>query len=354
MFLSARARMRLVRRAGGSRPGPPWQVQALRLTLLAQTAITAALGVLVWRGLQSFAWTDGGVETDLFERGMSYLLLLAPTLPVNLLAVGWLARGGHRARLYLAGAGVLVAVQQILLLTPLDPGGSLVAGAAFALTVGPVAFAGLALAATRRAKDWLREGPAPSARRVLGVEGLAWALTAVLALGTAASVDRWVAAATATGPPIGEYDESDVWARMEGAVTNTAAGIDAFPGFEARTVEVAYCGYRTDAGLQTYRYRIVYELAPFTEPDGEAAYAAAVRDAWSTDDYRLLYEGDTLLTAARDDELTLHLALGEHAAMELRSGCLERVDARPGCREPQGGVMPENDTIEGILCPNRD
>lgn len=346
--------MRLVRHTGGPRPGPPWQVQALRLTLLTQTALTAGLGLLVWRSLQSFAWPEGGVETDLFERGMSYLLLFAPTLPVNLLAVVWLARGGHRARLYLAGAGVLVAVQQILLLAPLDPGGSTQAGTAFALTAGPLAFAGIALTATGRAKDWLRDGPAPSARRVLRLEGLAWALTAVLALGAAASVDRWVAAATETGPPIGEYDESDVWARMEAAVTNTAAGVETFPGFTSRTVEVAYCGYRTDAGLQTYRYRIAYELAPFAEPGGEAAYAAAVRTAWSTDDYRLLHEGDASLTAAREDELTLRLTLGDRAAIELWSGCLERVDALPQCLEPQGGVMPENDTIEGILCPNRD
>lgn len=346
--------MRLVRRTGGSHSGPPWQVQALRLTLMTQTALTAVLGVLVWRGLQSFAWPGGGVETDLFERGVSYLLLFAPAFPVNLLAVVWLARGGHRARLYLAGAGVLVAVQQILLLTPLDPGGSAQAGAAFAFLVGPLAFAGIALASARPAKDWLRDGPAPTLRRVLRVEGLAWALTAVLSLGAAASVGQWVAAATETGPPTGKYDESDVWARMEAAVTNTVAGVETFPGFTARTVEVAYCGYRTDAGLQTFRYRIVYELAPFARPSDEAAYTAAVRTAWSTDGHRLLHEGDASLTAARDDELTLRLTLGEQAAMELQSGCLERVDPLPQCLEPQSGVMPENDTIEGILCPNRD
>ncbi|WP_026932166.1 hypothetical protein [Glycomyces tenuis] len=334
-------------------------MQTLRLALLAQAAITVALWLGVWQGLQSFAWTGGGVETDLLERSLSYLLVLAPTIPVNLVAAVWLGRGGHRARLYLACAGVLVAVQQILLLVPIDPGGYLAPGAVFALTVGPVAFASLALALTPRAKGWLREARPRSARRVIGVEGLAWGLTAVLAVGVVSSVDRWVAASAETGPPVGAYDESDVWARMETAVTATAAGPDAFPGFDARTVQVTACGYRTDAGLRTYRYLLAYELAPFAEPADEAAYAQAVREAWSGEDYQILYdgttaEGDASIRASREDELTLHLVLGEAAALEIRSGCLERVDPDPGCLPAQGGVAPEDDTVEGLLCLGKD
>lgn len=346
-------------RSGGPRPRPPWQVQTLRLALLTQTVFTAALWLCVWRGLQSFTWVGGGVETDVLERSLSYLLVLAPAIPVNLLAVGWLGRGGHRARLYLACAGVLVAVQQILLLTPVDPGGSLAAGAIFALLVGPVAFAGFALAMTGRAKDWLREDRPRSTRRVIGVEGLAWGLTAALAIGVFVSVDRWVAASVETGPPIGEYDETDVWTRMETAVTTTAMSSEDFPGFDARTVQVTACGYRTDAGLRTYRYLLVYELAPFEDPTGEASYAETVRDAWSADDYQILddgttAEGGTSIRADRQDELTLHLLLGEDAALEVRSGCLERVDPDPRCLAPQGGVTNENDTVEGILCLGKD
>lgn len=349
--------MRTARQAGGTHHRPPWRVQALRLTLLAQTALTAWLWLFVWRGLQSFAWIGGGVETDLLERSLSYLLVLAPTVPVNLLAVLWLARGGHRARLYLVGAGVLVAVQQILLLTPIDPGGSIAAGAIFALTVGPVAFTALALALTRAAKDWLREDRPQAARRVIGVESLVWGLTAVLALGIASSVDRWVAASAETGPPTGEYDESDVWERMEQAVA--AADLDAFPGLRGRTVQVDPCGYRTEAGLRTYRYLIVYELEPFIDTADEAAYAAAVREAWSTGDHRLVHdgttlEGDPVIIAERHDELTLHLTLGADAAIEVRSACLERVDDRPRCLAPQGGLTSGHDTIEGIICPEWD
>ncbi|WP_026924868.1 hypothetical protein [Glycomyces arizonensis] len=334
-------------------------MQTLRLVLLAQTALTAYLWVWVWRGLQSFAWMNGGVETDLLDRSLSYLIVLVPSIPVNLLAVVWLARGGHRARLYLACAGVLVAVQQILLLTPLDPGGSIAAGLEFFVAVGPPAFAGLALAMTPRAKRWLREDRPRTARRVASVEGLAWGLAAVLAVGVAASMDRWVTASTETGPPVGEYDESDVWARMEAAVTATLTSADTFPGFDARTVQVTSCGYRTDAGLSTFRYRIAYELAAFAGPTGEAAYAAAVRSAWSTDGYRLVYDGTTAggaasISAERQDELRLHLVLGESAELEVDSGCLERVDPRVHCLAPQGGVAPENDTVVGLACPKLD
>jgi hypothetical protein len=351
--------MRLVRRSGGPRLRPPRRVQILRLALLTQAAITVALWLGVWRSLKTFAWAGGGVETDLLERSLSYLLVLAPAVPVHVLAAFWLGRGGHRARLYLACSGVLVAVQQVLLLSPIDPGGSLAPGLAFALTVGPPAFASLALAMTPETKAWLREAGPRSTRRVAGIEGVAWCMTAFLVLGVASSVDRWVAASTETGPPVGEHDESDVWARMESAVTATAASPEPFPGFEARTVQVTACGYRTEAGLRTYRYLLVYELEPFAETAEETAYARAVREAWSSGDYQILYDGATAdgaasIRASREDELTLHLVLGSDAALEVRSGCLERVDPDPGCLQPQGGVAPEHDTVEGLLCLGKD
>ncbi|MCH7232598.1 hypothetical protein L0U85_17310 [Glycomyces sp. L485] len=338
---------------GTPRPRAPKRIQAIRLLLLVQAVLVAALWLWVWRGLQGYAWTGGGVETNLFERGMSYLVVLAPTIPVNVLAVIWLGRGGRRAQLYLAGAGVLVAVQQILLLMPVDPGRSTAAGLIFAMAVGPVAFAGLALAVTGESKRWLgREHPASWAT----AESLVWAVAAIFTIGVTFSMGEWVEASTETGPPVGEHDESDAWPRMEEAVTGSAVSLDGFPGFERRTVEVTPCGYRTEAGLRTYRYWITYEFADFTEAD---AYLAAVRESWGAPYYEVLYdgttiEGDVTITAHRDDELMLFLTMGEAASFEVQSGCLERVDAHVDCLEAQGGVMPERDSVEGLVCARED
>ncbi|GAB3236663.1 hypothetical protein GCM10027447_35140 [Glycomyces halotolerans] len=334
---------------------PPMRVQALRLLLLAQTAIVVWLWTWAWRAVQAHAWVGGGVETDLLERGLSYLMVLAPAVPVNLLAAWWLGAGGRRARLYLAAAGALTAVQQILLLIPVDPGRSMAAGAVFALTVGPVAFAGLAIAVTGEAKAWLGGEREPRRGRVIGLETAVWTMAAILAVGVAADVHRWVGAASQTGPPVGEFDESDLWPRMEEAVTNAAVSQAEFPGFESRLVEVTACGYRTESGLRTYRYRITYEMAPFPTGASEQAYTTAVRDRWSSDDYEILYEGvtyegDPTITAHRQDDLTLLLALRERPILEIQSGCLERVAEAVPCIDPQGDVPASRDRIEGLPC----
>ena len=335
---------------------PPRRVQLLRLALLAQTVLVAVLWFMVWRGLQGFAWPGGGVETELFQRGLSYLLVLAPTVPVNLLAALWLGRGGPRARLYLACAGVLTAVQQILLLTPVDPGRSTAAGITFAMLIGPVAFAGVALAMTDKSKQWLRaERPRPTPKLV-AAESLVWSLGAILAIGTTLSMGGWVQASEQTGPPVGRYDESDAWPRMEDAITTSAMGLDGFPGFESRRVEVTPCHYRTEAGLETYRYWIEYGLADAADHE---AYLTSVRDAWTNAEYAILYDGnaydgDQVLTTRRDDELMMFLTIGDESTLAVQSGCLERVNAHVQCLEAQGGVMPQHDTIEGLACTDQD
>ncbi|WP_100448191.1 hypothetical protein [Glycomyces xiaoerkulensis] len=337
---------------------PPRRVQALRLLLAAQTVLVAALWLWTWRALQGQAWA-GGVETELFERGMSYLVTLAPALPVNLLAVYWLGKGGFRARLYLTGAAVLAAVQQILLLVPVDPGRSVAAGVLFALTVGPVAFAAVAIAATAESQRWLRTEHEPARPHLLSVESLTWGASVILGFGVAVSVGDWVTASTETGPPVGEHDESDVWARIEAAVTTTAVAHQGFPGFHSREVEVTACGYRTESGLQTYRYRIAYGIADFDDPADETAYTTALRDRWSGGDYEVLYRGTTrdgrpTLTAHRGDDLTFRLLTGEQPLLEVQSGCLERVDDSVPCLDPQGEVPPERDTVVGLPCTGED
>ncbi|GAB3998339.1 hypothetical protein GCM10029992_23870 [Glycomyces albus] len=319
---------------------PPVRIQALRLLLLAQAGIVAALWLATWRSLQGYAWIGGGVETGLFERGLSYLAVLAPTLPVNLLAAFWLGRGGRRARAYLAGAAAVTAVQLILLLMPVDPGGLVVPGIIYALAILPVAFAALAIAVTEPAKTWLAREYTPTGRLRTAVETPMWAAAATLALAIAASVGTWVSAANETGEPTGAYDESDVWSRMEEAVTNTAATQPHFPGFESRTVEVASCLYRTEAGLVTYRYEITYEMTPFPDEAAEADFTASVRDSWNGEAYRLVLDGPgndgtRTVSAHRNDDIDLSLTLGESPALHLRSGCVERVEESPLPRPPR-------------------
>lgn len=334
---------------------PPARIQALRLLLLAQTGIVVVLWLATWRSLQGYAWIGGGVETDLFERGLSYLAVLAPTLPVNLLAAFWLGRGGRRARAYLAGVAAVTAVQLILLLMPVDPGGLVTPGIIYALTVVPVSFAALAIAVTGPAKTWLSREYIPESRLRTIIETPTWAAAATLALAMAASVGTWVSAAHETGEPVGAFDESDVWARMEEAVTNTAATQPHFPGFEARTVEVESCLYRSDAGLLTYRYDITYDLTPFPDETARADFTAAVRDSWNGEGYRLVLDGPgndgtRTLSAERNDDLDLSLTLGEAPALHVRSGCLERVEESPPCLDPQGDLPPEADRITGLTC----
>ncbi|MCD0445493.1 hypothetical protein LO763_17920 [Glycomyces sp. A-F 0318] len=341
-----------------ARPRPPLGVQALRGLLLAEAAAVVWIWLWTWRGVQAYAWP--GVDNGLDERGLSYLLILAPAIPVNLLAAVRLGRGGRRAQLYLAAAGGLAAVQLVLLLTPSAmpvreamSDGAAAVGTRFLFTVVPIAFAGALLAATARARAWLGAGPDRTGRRLAGLEAAVWCLALALAAGTGTEVHRWAEAASQPGAAVGDHTEDGTWARLEGAVADTTEAIPAFSGFAARTVEVVDCGYRTPEGLMTYRYRLTYELrtADF------ATYEAAVAARWAEGDYVLTYDGATLegtrrITAERADELTLQYTGGDGAAFRLESACVERVDPTPACLPPQGD--PTTDKIEGITCPETD
>jgi hypothetical protein len=344
--------------SGRARPRPPVSVRALQLLLLAEGATVVWIWLWTWRGVQAYAWP--GVDNALDERGLSYLLILAPAIPVNLLASIWLGRGGRRARLYLAAAGGLAAVQLVLLLTPSAmpvreamSDGATAVGTRFLLTVVPIVFMGALFAATARARTWLGGGPDRAGRRLAGVEAAVWCLALALAVGTGTEVRQWAEAAAQPEEPRGEHTEDGTWARLESAVADTTEAIPAFSGFAARHLEVVDCDYRTPAGLAAYRYRLTYELrtADF------ATYEAAMAARWAEGDYELTYDGATLegvrrITAERADELTLRYTGGDDAALHLESACVERVDETPACLPPQGD--PTTDTVKGITCPETD
>jgi len=344
--------------AGRASPWPPVSVQALQFLLLAESAAVVWIWLWTWRGVQAYAWP--GVDPGLAERGLSYLLILAPAIPVNVLAAIWLGRGGRRAQLYLAAAGGLAVAQLMLLLTPsampaqeaMSAGGTAV-GMRFLVTVIPIVFLATAFAATGKARAWLGAGPARTPRRVAGIEAIVWCLALALAVGTGSEVRQWAQAAAEPTEPRGEYTEEGTWARLEGAVTDTTEALPAFTGFAARYLHVEACDYRSNAGLLTYQYRLTYELrvADFT------AYEQAIETRWDEDDYELTYNGATLegtrrITAESTDEVTLQYAGGEDPVLHLESPCVERVEATPECLAPQGD--PTKDEIEGITCPRLD
>ncbi|RRR99090.1 hypothetical protein [Glycomyces terrestris] len=339
--------------ARGRAAWPPPGVRALQALLLAEAAAVVAVWLWSWRGVQAYAWP--GVDSGLTERGLAYLLVLAPAVPVNALAAIWLGRGGRRARLYLAAAGALALVQGLLLLTPAAmpvreamTDGAAAVGTAFLTATAPILFAGAALAATAKARAWLGREPARPRGRIAGVETAVWSLALLLAAGTGAEVHRWSLAAAEPGEPRGEYTEAGTWQRLEDAVAETTGALPAFSGFATRTLDVAACGYRTPAGLATYRYTLTYELRTADFP----AYEAAVRARWAEGDYELTYDGATFegvrrITAERADEIALGYTGGDAPALTLASGCVERV-GEPECIRAQG--EPTTDVIRGIAC----
>jgi len=341
-----------------TRPGrparPPLGVLAIQALLLAEAAAVTAVWLWSWRGVQAYAWP--GVDNGLAERGLAYLLVLAPSVPVNVLAAIWLGRGGRRARLYLAAAGSLALVQVVLLLTPsampvrqaMSDGAAQVA-AVFLAATAPIVFLGAVLAVTAKARGWLGAEPDRPRGRIAGIETAVWSLALLLAVAAGAEVRQWALAAAEPGDPRGLYTEDGTWERLEAAVAETAAAVPASDGFAARTVEVASCGYRTPAGLETFRYSLTYELRAADLP----AYEAAVRAFWSDGDYALTYDGATLdgvrrITAERTDEIALGYTGGDAPALTAASGCVERVAPDPGCVPPQG--EPATDRVYGIAC----
>lgn len=343
----------------------PAGVQILRLLLLAATASVIATWLWAWHGVQAYAWP--GVDNDLTERGLAYLLILAPAVPVNLIAAIRLARGG--ARHYLAAAAALAVVQILLLFTPsampladtMSDGATSV-GIRHLYTVGPLLFTGLWIATTTKTRAWL--GTAPRPRRAFGLEAAVWCLALAAALYTGTEVRDWTHTAAAPAAPAGEYAETGTWAALEQAVTETTDAIPDFLGFTTRTLDVASCDYLTPAGLPTYRYLLTYELR---EP---AATPISLR--WTEGDFHLTYDGATLegtlrITAERafptsdpdDDRATYPTATGLHAltleyteaptpTLNLQSPCVERTTTPTECILPQGD--PTTDTINGITC----
>jgi hypothetical protein len=356
-----------------ARTRAPMSVQILRLLLLAATATVVATWLWAWQGVQAYAWP--GIDNRLTERGLAYLLILAPAVPVNLIAAIRLARGGRRAGRYLAAAAALAAVQTVLLLTPSAmpladtmSDGSNHVGIRHLVTTGPLVFAGLWLATTTKTRAWLGAAPRPH-RRVLGLEAAVWCLALACAFATGTEVRQWAHAATATEAPGGEYREPGTWAGLEQAVTETTDAIPGFTGFTTRTLDVQPCDYYTPAGLPTYRYLLTYELRDraSTTSATEPGAAASIAARWSEGEFTLTYDGATLddtrlVTAERAfpaDGDAYPTATGVHAiklayteaaapALHLESPCVERAAEPTECILPQGD--PLNDTINGITC----
>jgi hypothetical protein len=341
--------------AARGRPAwPPPGVLALQALLLAEAIAVVAVWLWSWRGVQAYAWP--GVDNGLAERGIAYLLVLAPSVPVNVLAAIWLGRGGRRARLYLAAAASLALVQVVILLTPAAmpvreamTDGAANVGLRLLTATAPILFIGAVLAVTAKTRGWLGAEPDRPRSRIAGVETAVWSLALLLAVAAGTEVRQWSLAAAEPGEPRGEYTEAGTWQRLEDAAADTTGALPAFSGFAARTVEVAECGYRTPAGLATYRYTLTYELRAADFP----AYEAAVQTRWAEGDYELTYDGATLegvrrITAERSDEIALAYTGGGAPALTLASGCVERVDGEPACVAPQG--EPTTDTVLGIAC----
>lgn len=345
---------------------PPKSVRALRLVLLAATAAVILTWTWAWQGVQAYAWP--GVDNGLTERGLAYLLIFAPAIPVNLLAAVHLTRGGRRAQRYLAASGALAVAQVVLLLTPSAmplaqamSDGSNAVGIRYLVTIGPLLFAGIWIATAPKTREWLGTTTKPR-RRLLILEAAVWCLALALALSTGSEVRQWAHTASETGFSHGEYTEAGTWASLELAVTETTDAIPSFPGFTTRTLDVVSCDYYTPAGLPTYRYLLTYELR---EP-ADAPIAAR----WSEDDFRLTYDGATLedtrrITAERafpfeENRSTYPTENGAHAislayteagtpTLHLESPCVERNTEPTECILPQGA--PTTDTITGITCP---
>ncbi|WP_205324344.1 hypothetical protein [Glycomyces sp. YM15] len=347
-----------------TRTRPPISVQTLRLLLIAATATVIATWTWAFEGVQAYAWP--GVDNDLGARGLAYLAILGPAVPVNLLAALRLARSGRRTRLYLAAAATLAVVQTVLLLTPSAmpladtmSDGSNNVGIRHLVTVGPLLFAGLWLATTAKARAWLSLDPSPRRSHFIPEAVVcSTALAGALLLGT--EVRQWAQASTEPLAPGGEYTEAGTWAALEQAVTETADAIPEFPGFTTRTLDVVPCDYTTPTGNATYRYELTYELR-----DGAPAPIAA---RWTQGDFTLTYDGDTLagnrrITAERDfpvnENAAYPTATGVHAitlayteagppTLHLESPCVERATPPTECILPQGD--PTTDTINGITC----
>jgi hypothetical protein len=351
---------------GPTRARPPASVQLLRILLLAATASLVATGHWAWQGVQAYAWP--GVDNDLTERGLAYLLILAPAGPVNVIAAIRLARPGTGARFYLAAAAALAVLQTVILLTPSAmpladtmSDGSTTVGVRHLCTVGPLLLAGLWMATTGKARSWLGATPAPR-RRFFFLEAAVWCLALACAFTVGTAVRQWTHTAAAPLAPSGEYAEPGTWAALERAVTDTTDAIPDFAGFTTRTLDVVSCDYYTPAGLPTYRYELTYELRAGTD-----GVAAAIATAWSGGDFTLTYDGETLdgtrrvtaehafpttdgayPTATGLHALTLEYIEGAASALHAESPCVERATEPTECILPQGN--PTRDTINGITC----
>ncbi|MFG3341964.1 hypothetical protein [Glycomyces sp. NPDC048151] len=340
----------------------PIAIQAVRVLLLAATASVIATWLFAWQGVQAYAWP--GIDNGLTERGLAYLLILAPAVPVNLVAAIRLARGGRRAGRYLAAAATLAVVQTVLLLTPdampmaeaMSDGSNLV-GMRHLVTIGPLLFVGTLLAATDRARAWLGAPPRP--RRVLGLETAVWCLALASALAMGTEVRQWTNAAAEPLAPAGEYREPGTWAGLEQAVTETTDAIPGFTGFTTRHLEVRPCDYLTPAGLPTYRYLLTYELrepadtaiaARWAEPEFTLTYDGATLDGTRTITAERAFPAadDTYPTATGPRAITLSYTETATPLLHLESPCVERAAEPTECIVPRGELI--RDTIDGITC----
>lgn len=173
---------------------------------------------------------------------------------------------------------------------------------------------------------------------------------AVLAALTACSPDG----GSVNEPPESEYTQAEVYAPMETAVADSIAVLPEFPGFGSRTWHQNPCSHDGVDDPDYINVEIWYDLS---EQDSQSDlvredYVAALREWWESQGYEITADDSTqlesrvdhILSAQREDGISLGYAVGKYAGFIINSGCvpvseLSEIEYIP----PVGGIEPGSD-----------
>lgn len=173
---------------------------------------------------------------------------------------------------------------------------------------------------------------------------------AVLAALTACSPDG----GTVNEPPESEYTQAEAYAPMEAAVADSIAALPDFPGFGSRTWHQNPCSHDGIDDPDYVNVEIWYDL---TEEDSQSDlvredYVAVLRELWESQGYEITADDSTqlesrvdhILSAKREDGISLGYAVGRYAGFIINSGCvpvseLSEIEYIP----PVGGIEPGSD-----------
>lgn len=155
-------------------------------------------------------------------------------------------------------------------------------------------------------------------------------------------------------PPESEYTQAEAYAPMEEAVTETAAALPDFPGFESRWWHELPCEHD---GISSADYTNIEIEYSFTAEDSATEltreqYVDVLRDHWTSLGYEITRDeerqrGDRLdydLVAKREDGISLWYTLGAYNAFLIQSGCVPVSDrSEIEYIAPAGGIEPGSD-----------